>query len=169
MSDAVVAGIVGAAVGGVLTGVFSLLQLCAARREREQTRHEQNLIAAFQYFDGKTQRRSVGLSIIEAYRSEMPKLVSMFIPLLANQAVYLLTQSEQPEDAEHEYRNLDRIMDLLGEAKSSGKFHERYGDLEKILDGKEQGKYARGLTLTDAQVAECRGRVARTSPHVGSA
>ena len=160
MSDAVVAGIVGAAVGGVLAGAISTLQLLIAKREREQTRHEQNLIAAFQYFDGRTQRRSVGISIIEAYSSEMPKLVPMFIPLLANQAVYLLTQSKQPKDAEHEYRNLDRITELLEEAKSSGKFRERYRDLQSVLDKKERGTYARGLELTVEQIATCRARLA---------
>jgi hypothetical protein len=69
VSSAVVTALIG--VGGVLVGAalaggITGWQNKVASAERTQTRREQNLIAAFQYFDGGTQRRSVGLSIIEA-------------------------------------------------------------------------------------------------------
>ncbi|HWX45079.1 MAG TPA: hypothetical protein VNY52_07125 [Solirubrobacteraceae bacterium] len=152
-------GIIGLAVGGLLTGGFSLLQSRLAVREREQARRQQNLMAAFQYFDGGTQRRSIGISIIEAYQRTMPELLPMFIPLLANQAVYLLTRSKQSEGVEHEDRNLERIMDLLGEAKPSGEFADRYDDLAEVLEQKTAGSYPLGLKLSPERLAKYRRRV----------
>ena len=43
--------------------------------------------------------------------SKAPHLRSIFVPLLVNQALYLLEESEQ-EEARHERENLDRIMEL---------------------------------------------------------
>jgi hypothetical protein len=183
MSNALSATIgagVGAVVGGVLTGVFSLCQGRLAAREREQARREQNLMAAFQYFDKGSQRRSIGISIIEANRGMMPEQLPMFIPVLVNQAVYLLTESGQV-DAEHELRNLQRIMGLLGYARSregAQQFAERYDDLASILkkrlekpDIVEETRAddaSHGLKLSHARLEECQQKLrGPTTCHIG--
>jgi hypothetical protein len=155
MSDEVAAAIIGlggALIGGVLTGGVSLWQAARAERARQETRRREHLIGAFQYFDGKTQRRNIGVSIVEAYWAEMPTLRAMFVPLLAGQAVYLLTQSEQPDDAELEYVNLDRMMHMLGDMRSRSEFADQYHKLDSILKRKAERGYSRGLTLDEDQL-----------------
>jgi hypothetical protein len=124
-ADAAV-GLVAALVPGVITVVVSgfghLNQLRAASereharetdlREREEVRFEELVLKSLEYFTGKTQRRSVGIAIVEGAWAQAPDLHRMFVPLLANQAVYLLNESGQTRSS-HETDNLTRIMALL--------------------------------------------------------
>ena len=162
MSAPVVAaliGVGGAIVGAAIVGVVSLHVAKRGASERERTRREQNLLAAFQYFDGRTQRRSVGLSIIEASWRDMPELLPMFVPLLVNQAIYLITQSKEKEDAELEYRNLDRIVALLTKRSARPGAVDGYGALREILRKKLGGGYERGLPLKRERINKYRGRL----------
>jgi hypothetical protein len=151
--SAFVDGVIGAAVGGVVAGGFSLAQSALASKERSRTRLEQNLFSALQYFGGGTQERSIGISIVEGYRNQMHQLLPMFVPLLANQALYLLTnpKAKAGERADEE-SNLRRIMNLLGEAKaeSRGAYRDRYKELADVL--KDESGTSRiasaGLVLT---------------------
>jgi hypothetical protein len=59
-------------------------------------------------------RRNVGIAIVEGYWHSTPGLHGVLIPLLVNQAIYLLEQSAQ-EDAVHEVDNCNRIMNLLAD------------------------------------------------------
>ena len=155
MSDTVVAALIGAAgiiVGTAIAGGMTWLQARREARERERTRREQNLLAAFQYFTGRTQARSVGLSIIEASWRDTPQSLPMFIPLLVNQAIYLVTQSKEKEDAALEYRNLDRIFALLGESGARPRAAGGDRELSDILRKRAGGKFERGLKLDAPRV-----------------
>lgn len=81
-------------------------------RERVRIRHEQRVFGALEYFTGDTQRRNVGISIIEGSWREAPEMRRIFVPLLVNQASYLLEKSAQ-KDASHEIDNCTRIVWLL--------------------------------------------------------
>jgi hypothetical protein len=119
-------GLVAALVPGVISVVVSgfghLNQLRAAAErenaraseldERAGIRREELVLKSLEYFTGKTQRRSVGIAIVEGAWGTAPDLQKVFVPLLVNQAVYLLDESGQT-DSWHETENLKRIMALL--------------------------------------------------------
>jgi len=126
LGDDAAVGLVAALVPGLITVVVSgfghLNQLRAAAereharetdlREREEVRLEELVLKSLEYFTGKTQRRSVGIAIVEGAWGQAPDLHKVFVPLLVNQAVYLLDESGQT-DSSHETDNLNRIMALL--------------------------------------------------------
>lgn len=155
MSDTVVAALIGAAglvVGTAIAGGMTFLQARREARERERIRREQNLLAAFQYFVGRTQPRSVGLSIIEASSRDMPTFLPMFVPLLVNQAIYLITQSKEKEDAALEYRNLDRILALLAKSAALPGAADSDPELSDLLRERVGREYGRGLKLDVGRV-----------------
>ena len=86
--------------------------------ERREIRREEVVLRALEYFTGKTQRRNVGISIVEFHWDATPRLRGVFVPLLVNQAVYLLEQSDQTSER-HEADNLRRIMVLLLAARTT--------------------------------------------------
>jgi hypothetical protein len=80
-------------------------------RERKATRKEDQLFRALAWFEGKTQRRSIGIAVTEAFWEDSPSSRTTLIPLLGNQAIYLLAVSDQ--GTAHEVNNLERIMHLI--------------------------------------------------------
>jgi hypothetical protein len=124
-------GLVAAVVPGVISVVVAVIghldrrQAAAEReslrrredQERESLRYEQIIPSSLDYFTGKTQRRNVGIAVLQGAWSKAPHLRSIFVPLLVNQALYLLEESEQ-EEARHERENLDRIMELVISSRS---------------------------------------------------
>ena len=111
--------------------------------EIEQRRQrEDSVLQALQYFGGRTQVRSVGVSVIDGLWDETPEFRSIFVPLLINQAIYLLEESKQ-ESAKHELFNLRRIMDLLIRAAPERRHDIRHGQfydqlLSAIADKSKQ-------------------------------
>src|SRR5688572_13683911 len=122
-----VGGLLGAGVGGWFTLIVTRIQIksereqadrerldaAADRREtardrererreiakdRERERREQQLYAALQNFKGGTQRRNIGIAVIEQYWSILPEMRPILRPLLINQAIYLLKESKQVRD-----------------------------------------------------------------------
>jgi hypothetical protein len=77
----------------------------------------------------------------------MLELLPMFVPLLVHQAIYLITQSRDKEDAALEYRNLDRIIDLLATSAAQRGSLDGYRELRKILRNRASGQHARRLPL----------------------
>lgn len=92
--------------------IFAALQVWLGYNERKHAVTEQHLFEALSWFSGKTQRRNIGISVVEGYWDEIPHLRGILISLLVNQAIYLLRESKQRE-SEHERNNLCRIMRLL--------------------------------------------------------
>jgi hypothetical protein len=85
----------------------------AAQNQAERAR----LLAALEWFSGKTQRRAIGLAIVEANWDAWKDLQPTWVAVLVKQAVYLLTTSKSAE-SRHERANLDRIVRLLKDAGS---------------------------------------------------
>ena len=100
--------IVGVALGGWL---FAGFKEWLAYRERKVTRMEDRLFSSLSWFEGKTQKRSIGIAVIEGLWPDLEEYRKILIPLLANQAIYLLAVSN--EDTDHERNNLQRIMRLI--------------------------------------------------------
>lgn len=114
--------VAGAAISGIIAIALAALGYADRRadaRERELERIEDYMIQSFHFFIGGTQRRGVGVSAVEGLLSQVPNLRGVFVPLLVNQAIYVLTKV--PEVAgekaltDHEKDNLDRMIAVLSD------------------------------------------------------
>jgi hypothetical protein len=100
----------------------------ADRDERQQAKREEFLFRALEHFGGRTQERSVGIAIAEAYWRSTPEQHDVLVPVLLNQLVYLLAvqDSEKGADAAHERQNVRRIVELLERIDDIDRFRESY-------------------------------------------
>ena len=97
-----------AALGG---WIFAGVTYWLSYRERQATRKEDQLFRTLAWFEGKTQKCSIGIVVTETFWNDSPSSRTILIPLLGNQAIYLLAVSD--EGTAHEVNNLERIMHLL--------------------------------------------------------
>jgi len=148
--------VAGAAVSGLVAIALAVLGFVERRadaqrrqdereadaHERRQTRNESYMIESFGFFTGGTQRRGVGISAVEGLLPELPDLRGVFVPLLVNQAIYVLTKvpeskkrsdvaAEVTENAaggkaldDHEKDNFNRMIALLAELRPRDQEHE---------------------------------------------
>lgn len=100
--------------------------------EREKERREQRLFDALQYFAGGSQKRNVGISVVEGAWRELPDWKATLRPLLVNQALYLLLVSDEIDDW-HERDNLRRLMRLVLEDHEDPEGRRHYSDLRAAV------------------------------------
>jgi hypothetical protein len=129
-------------------------------QEREQ---EETFFDSLHWFEGKTQKRSIGITALEAYRSEedLPKDLKyaryrdLSIPLLISQAIYLLASSGE-DSREDELNNLRRITKLLMKVeqleqqekeKLIKKYQDDYKRLQDVVEKKAKGQITSGLKI----------------------
>lgn len=110
-----------------------------ADRERLQA----HVFDSLKWFEGKTQKRSIGIAVIEGNWDKFPDVQRTWLAVLTNQAVYLLVESGQ-QDAAHERANLQRIMDLLirGITALSA---EQNSSIRNAIKENRSGKGLRGI------------------------
>lgn len=152
--EGAVGAIAGAAVSGLVAIVLAVLTSLERQRdakelerervrdaqERERTRIEEYLVQSFQYFEGGQQKRSIGISAVEGFSNQVSGLRRVFVPLLANQVIYILTKIPEHPQAEeldsHEKDNVERMIDLLCEFRSAGSFEKHYERLLGAINDK---------------------------------
>lgn len=155
LSNEVITALIGASVGATIAVVQAVLNYL----ERKRSRRDGSLFQAFQYFDGGTQRRNIGIAIIEGLWQEAPHLQGLFIPLLVNQAIYLLIGSEQSE-ARNEQDNLRRIMALaITPAAAAAGFAGHYRELLRAVEDKKAGRARAGVNVDTKTLDEWTGRL----------
>jgi hypothetical protein len=156
LSNEVITALIGASVGVTI----ALMQAVLGYLERRKSRRDTALFQAFQYFDGGTQRRNIGVAIVEGLWQEAPHLRGLFIPLLVNQAIYLLTVSDQSE-ARHEQDNLRRIMVLVTvQANTAAGFADHYRELLRAVEDKKAGRARAGVGVDAKTLEDWMGRLA---------
>ncbi len=116
----------------------------AEEKERERTRYEEIVLKSLDFFTGHTQRRNVGISIVEGAWDRASHLRPVFVPLLVNQAVYLLNESGQT-DSSHEAQNLKRMMGLIMAAAATNEFPTAtfaplLGPLDRRVENQQVGR-----------------------------
>ena len=135
------------AVGGWVVAVITIF---LGYRERQVSREEERLAKTLDYFDGGSQRRSIGISLVEGVWLSNHRYHAVLVPLIANQIVYLLL-STNSHDA-HNERNLIRmvmIFKAIPNLKES--YFERWADvcdaILKKYSGEPKGIPISGPTL----------------------
>jgi hypothetical protein len=114
--------------------VVAILQAVFGFFERKKKQNDEILLKTVEYFIGGTQKRSVGISLIEGLIKQKKSYDEIVVPLLANQFVYLLLSSDT-ESAIHGERNLVRIYILFKsiiESHKSKHWHSRNEVLDAI-------------------------------------
>lgn len=117
------------------------------------------------YLTGKTQARNVGIAVLQGLAPRSRQFRGAVVPLLANQAIYLLEESEQGSKA-HEVENLRRIMSLaIGLTKGRDLARRRVASdsmrssliaLRQSIERKIDGHTAAGMTTDPDQLRSWR-------------
>jgi hypothetical protein len=79
--------------------------------ERYYRQRQETLIHALEYLTGGSQKRSVGIALIEGLWYKGHPNHRAIIPALTNQAVYLLLETESK--GRHQFHSWVRIMNLI--------------------------------------------------------
>ncbi len=102
-------------LGAVLGAIITLRTSSADRRADERSL----LLDSLKWFEGGIQKRGIGISVIDGHWKKFPDLKATWVAVLASQAIYILSKSYKEEHGkpillpEHEFLNLDRIVELL--------------------------------------------------------
>jgi hypothetical protein len=114
--------------------------------ERSRAREEERLGRTLDYFDGGSQRRSIGISLIEGVWVKKRRFDDIIVPLVANQVVYLLLSTESRDP--HNERNLVRlVMTLQAIPNLAKRYHERWGDVCDAIYRKYEGE-SKGIPVS---------------------
>ena len=92
--------------------VISIFVVYLGYLERRSTQEVDFLLKTVAYFEGGTQKRSIGIALIEGLLHKNSRHQGVLVPLLTNQFVYLLVHPDV-KNSVHEERNLVRIFSLL--------------------------------------------------------
>lgn len=127
-----------------------LAVIAAAERYRQEKQN--TLIRALEYLTGGSQKRSVGIALIEGLWHKKHPYYRAVLPALTNQAVYLLlvTKSKGP----HQSQNFLRIMNLLLSAPYDADFEAYFIQIIESLRLREQKTIPGGIDL-EPPVAKC--------------
>jgi len=109
-----VLGILGGVAGVLLQRFWHRRDSERAAERAERDRVQAHVLDSLKWFEGKSQKRSIGIAVVEGNWARFPDLHSTWAAVLVNQAVYLLAESGQ-DDAKHEIDNFYRIQTLLNQ------------------------------------------------------
>jgi hypothetical protein len=125
---------------------------------KKVTTKQDLLLNALGYLTGGTQKRSIGIAIIEGMWDSSKKFRSSLVPALTNQAVYLLLESGQGE-ARHEFHNWIRIMKLILRSAPKSEFHDLYCELAEALSRRAEGDDSKGISIPNVTAARWHDEV----------
>ena len=120
--------------------VVAIVTLLIGYRERKQSREEERLAQTLEYFGGGSQRRSIGIALLEGLWLDKPKTHDVIVPLVANQIVYLLLSTDSIDA--HNERNLLRLFTIFKVIPNlNDKYWDRRCDVADAITQKlENGK-----------------------------
>ena len=137
---------------GAAGWVVAVVTLVMGYMERQSAREQDRLGKTLDYFDGGSQRRSIGISMLEGVWLQNRRYHSVLVPLVANQIVYLLLSTDS-HDA-HNERNLVRLVMILRSIPDLRlKYRDRWGDVCDAIDRKLNGE-AKGIPIAETTLRE---------------
>ena len=126
--------------GGWILAVYTLISNRKGERWKQQL---EQMFESLRWFEGDTQKRSIGIAIVEANQEKFRKQMGkVWASVLTLQAKHILTKSKP--DNETEYSNLERILKLLSRDELTA---EQRNDLCSALKYDPQRKA--GLDISD--------------------
>jgi hypothetical protein len=142
---------------GVVGGIGGVLLQRYWHRIDERKRFElverdvlrRHVLDSLKWFEGKTQKRSIGIAVIEGNWETFEDLRPTWLAILTNQAVYLLAKPVKGNTA-HERVNLERIMNLLLQESAALRSDQK----EYIRDAIYQNRDGKGLREIEKELLE---------------
>ena len=163
-----VVGVVLGALGGViayfLTRYWNVRDGKAERLEKERIRETEQLekertavlkeranmrdilYESLQWFEGGTQKRSIGIAVVKTSWKTFEEFRSLWLEVLVNQSIYLLA-AQDPPGKPHEHENLRRMMEIIIKEKILLDSESNKILCETLAD-KLQSRIEKGLELT---------------------
>jgi hypothetical protein len=133
-----------------------------AAKDAERARHRDILYESLKWFEGGTQKRSIGIAVVNTSWPMFEEFRPLWVEVFANQAIYLLTVSDQ-KDKPHEHDNLRRIMEVVIREHSLLQ-PESYRIVLHTIEEKLKGQPSGGLTLTEelkARLSNWKNEISR--------
>jgi len=136
-------GILGGFGGVLIQRYWHRLDERKKAEQAERARLQAHVFDSLKWFEGKTQKRSIGIAVIEGNWDKFPDLQPTWLAILTNQAVYLLAESGQA-NAAHEQANLQRIIDLLIRTTNALSSPQK-GSIRDAIANNRKGKGLQGI------------------------
>jgi hypothetical protein len=125
-----------AVVSTVSSAAVAISLAAIASYERYKQQKQQTMLHALEYLTGGSQKRSVGIAMIEGLWDKGHPYYRAIIPALTNQAVYLLLVTKSK--GRHQIQNFLRIMDLILRVPANPDLHNHYIELIEALTKRQQ-------------------------------
>src|SRR5215469_10723225 len=106
------AGIIAAEIAALSSSAVAIVLAVSGLIERRSDRKRETMLKALEHLTGGSQKRSVGIALIEGLWYDGHPFDRAILPALVNQAVYLLFETESG-NRRHQIHNWLRIMKLI--------------------------------------------------------
>lgn len=147
--DSARAAIIAAVIAALSSSAVAIVLAVSGLIERRSERNRETLLKALEHLTGGTQKRSVGIALIEGLWYNGHPFHRAIMPALVNQAVYLLLETESGGHR-HQIHNWLRIMDLILRVPPEKEFHTLYCELADALTVRSEEKQmpAAGIAIS---------------------
>lgn len=137
MSEQAITSVIVAATSAIVAITLAITTFL----ERVRHQKEQTLLRALECLTGGSQKRSVGIALIEGLWHKGHPYHRAILPALTNQAVYLLLETES--SGRHQFHNWLRIMELILRPPAAPEFHGLYCELSEALSERASEDHSR--------------------------
>jgi hypothetical protein len=127
------AAIVAAEIAALSSSAVAIVLAVSGLVERRIDRKRETMLKALEHLTGGSQKRSVGIALIEGLWYDGQPFDRAILPALVNQAVYLLFETRSG-GRRHQIHNWLRIMNLILRVPPKREFHELYCELSDALE-----------------------------------
>jgi hypothetical protein len=149
-------------IAAVSSSAVAIVLAVANVYERFVRERQQTLERALEYLTGGSQKRSVGVALIEGLWHRRHPYYRAIIPALTNQAVYLLLETESK--GRHQLHTFMRIMDLIMRVPPKSFLRNFYIEIIEALQAREDNvDDLHGIDIGPASACQWRLRVEKHS------
>lgn len=126
------AAVFASAIAAISSAAVAITLAVSGHIERSNARKRETMRNALEHLTGGSQKRSVGIALIEGLWYDGHPFDSAILPALVNQAIYLLLETKSG-GRRHQIHNWLRIMDLILRVPARPEFHDLYCELAEAL------------------------------------
>jgi hypothetical protein len=120
------------AIAAISSSVVAIILAVTGLIERRKDSKRETMLNALEHLTGGSQKRSVGIALIEGLWCDGHPFDRAILPALVNQALYLLLETESG-GGRHQVHNWLRIMNLIMRVPARKEFHQLYCELADAL------------------------------------
>jgi hypothetical protein len=131
------AAIIAAEIAALSSSAVAIVLAVSGFVERRNDRKRETMLNALEHLTGGSQKRSVGIALIEGLWYDRRPFDRAILPALVNQALYLLFETRSG-GRRHQIHNWIRIMNLILRVPPKREFHELYCELADALQRRSE-------------------------------